>query len=87
MASLHTRADEDALPWQASPSIAPGREDEERRLIQAMIGLLTRSKPSSDAEALKFLRRDFPEATLATRIAAFVARFKRGPGSTPYIPR
>ena len=89
MASMHSRADEKGLPWQPSPSIAPGRDEssDERRLIQAMIGLLTRTKPTSDAEALKYLRRDFPESSLATRIAAFVARFKRGPGSSPYMPR
>jgi hypothetical protein len=78
------------LPWCAAPSIAPDRPDnsDERQLIRAMISLLIRTRPSSDAEALKFLRRGFPRAPLATRIAAFVARFNRGPEArSNYIPR
>lgn len=78
------------LPWYAAPSIAPGRPDNahERLLIRAMISLLIRARPSSDAEALKFLRDSFPNAPLATRIAALAARFDRGPGArSSYIPR
>jgi hypothetical protein len=78
------------LPWCAAPSIAPDRPDSgnERQLIRAMISLLVRTRPSSDAEALKFLRNGFPKAPLATRIAAFAARFNRGPDArSSYIPR
>jgi hypothetical protein len=79
------------LTWCAAPSIAPDRPDssDERLLIRAMISLLIRTRPSSDAEALQFLRRGFPESPLATRIAAFTARFKRDPSvpPPPYIPR
>jgi hypothetical protein len=78
------------LPWCAAPSIAPVRSDnsDERLLIRAMISLLTRTRPSSDAEALRYLRHRFPDAPLATRMAAFSARFKRDPGArASYIPR
>jgi hypothetical protein len=78
------------LPCCAAPSIAPERPDggDERHLIRAMINLLIRTRPHSDAEALKFLRHGFPNAPLATRIAAFAARFNRGPDArSSYIPR
>lgn len=78
------------LPWCAAPSIAPDHSigSDERRLIRAMISLLTRTRPSSDAEALKFLRNGFPNAPLATRIAALAARFNHGPDArSSYIPR
>jgi hypothetical protein len=83
--------DEDLLPWRASPPLAPGGRDsnDEPRLIRAMIAVLTRCHPSSDAEALKFLRRSFPETPLATRIAALAARCEIEPGarSMSYMPR
>jgi hypothetical protein len=78
------------LPWCAAPSVAPDRPDssDERRLIRAMISLLIRTRPSSDAEALKFLRDGFPNAPLTTRIAALSARFNRRPDTrSSYIPR
>jgi hypothetical protein len=78
------------LPWCAAPSIAPDRPDnaDKRLLIRAMISLLTRTRPSSDAEALRFLRHHFPDAPLAARMAAFSTRFKRDPGArASYIPR
>jgi hypothetical protein len=78
------------LPWCAAPSIAPERpySSDERQLIRAMISLLIRTRPRSDAEALKFLRHGFPNSPLATRIAAFAARFNRGPDAqSSYIPR
>jgi hypothetical protein len=78
------------LPWNWAPSIAPDRPDssDERQLIRAMISLLIRTRPHSDAEALKFLRHGFPDAPLATRIAALTARFHRGPDArSSYIPR
>jgi hypothetical protein len=78
------------LPWCAAPSIAADRPDnsDERLLIRAMISHLTRTRPTSDAEALRFLRYHFPDAPLATRMAAFSARFKRDPRArASYIPR
>lgn len=78
------------LPWCAAPSITPDRPDSsnERQLIRAMISLLIRTRPSSDAEALKFLRRGFPNAPLAMRIAAIAARFNQGRDArSRYIPR
>jgi hypothetical protein len=76
------------LPCCAAPSIAPNRPDSRDDLIRAMISLLIRTRPRSDAEALKFLRHGFPDAPLATRIAAFTARFNRGPDArSSYIPR
>jgi hypothetical protein len=78
------------LPCCAAPSIAPDRPDssDERQLIRAMISLLIRTHPRSDADALKFLRHSFPNAPLATRIAAFTAHFNRDPDArSSYIPR
>jgi hypothetical protein len=83
------RADEATLPWHASPSIALGCQDDgdELRLIRAMISLLSAAAPSSDAEALKFLRRTCPDSPLTTRIVAFAARFKRDADVRNYRPR
>jgi hypothetical protein len=84
------RADEPTLPWHASPSIALASPDDadELRLIRAMISLLSAAEPSSDAEALKFLRHTFPDSPLATRIVAFAARFKRDAADVrAYKPR
>jgi len=78
------------LPWCAAPSVAPDRPDnvDDRQLIRAMISLLIRTRPSSDAEALKFLRHGFPNAPLATRLAALAARFNHHPEArSSYIPR
>jgi hypothetical protein len=73
------RADEEVLPWRASPPIALGspHHADDLRLIQVMVSLLRAARPSSDAEALTFLRRTFPDSPLSTRIAAFAARFRR----------
>jgi|307.fasta_scaffold58608_2 hypothetical protein len=94
MTSTRERGDEDALPWDAlpwapSPSIVPDCFDpgNDGRLIRAMIGVLIQSQPRSDAEALQFLRRRFPGSPLATRIAAFAARYKRNPGTRFHMPR
>lgn len=38
--------------------------------VQEMRALLARTRPASDAEALRFLRSAFPEASLAARVAA-----------------
>jgi hypothetical protein len=78
MARQTPRANEGRLPWQESPSISPGKpdEDDRQRLLRAMIALLTINSPNSDAEALQMLRDGFPETPLALRIAAFAARFK-----------
>jgi hypothetical protein len=83
------RADEASLPWHASPSIALASPDDadELRLVRAMISLLSAARPTSDAEALKFLRHAFPESPLAMRIVAFAARFKREADERNYRPK
>jgi hypothetical protein len=43
------------------------------RLLRAMTDMLARQHPASDAEALKALRRGYPEIPLALRIAALRA--------------
>lgn len=53
-------------PSQTSPAV-------EKR-VQEMRALLSRVRPSSDAEALQALRTAFPEASLAARVAAMAAR-------------
>jgi hypothetical protein len=93
MASTPQHPDKNVLPWHASPPIAPGCRSlsDEQRLIHAMIDLLARNSPSSDAEALKCLRRGYPESSLAVRTAALAAcfRFNADPGAQPmrYMPR
>jgi hypothetical protein len=73
-------ADAWQLPWHESPSIAPGRTTarDDKRLVRAMLRHLTRSRPNSDAEALRVLRRGFPETPLAVRVAVFAARLRQG---------
>jgi hypothetical protein len=70
------RYDAAALPWHESPSISPAGPgpDHAQCILRAMVALLTRSRPNSDAEALRLLRDSFPEASLAMRVAAFTAR-------------
>ena len=81
------RFDAAALPWHESPSISPAGPgpDHPQLLVRAMIALLSRSRPSSDADALRLLRDGFPQTPLAMRIAAFTASpsYRRGQASSP----
>ena len=53
--------------WTTAP-LAPGD-----RLLRAMTDMLARQHPASAAEALKALRRGYPDIPLALRIAALRA--------------
>jgi hypothetical protein len=52
---------------------APGDSD---RIVHAMTGALARQRPASAAEALRLLRRSYPDIPLAMRIAALCAGSK-----------
>jgi hypothetical protein len=84
---MSQRANEQDLRQPTIAAGSPARDDE-RRLIDAMIRLLSHTGATSDAEALKVLRHGFPDSPLPTRIAAFAARFKIGPDEAgAYRPR
>jgi hypothetical protein len=51
----------------------PGEPD---HLVRAMSAVLARQQPASAAEALKFLRRGYPDMPLSMRIAALCAGSK-----------
>jgi hypothetical protein len=60
----------------ASPSAAAGAEGESDHLVHAMTAVLARQRPGSTAEALRMLRRGYPDIPLALRIAAMRAGAK-----------
>ena len=53
-----------------------GAPSDSDRLLRAMTAVLARQQPSSAAEALRLLRRGYPEIPLAMRIAALSAARK-----------
>jgi len=55
----------DVPPQSGRRSYDPALEDR----VAAMHAMLTRTRPGSDAEALKALRDAFPEASLSERVA------------------
>lgn len=54
-----------------SPPLAPGQKADLDQHMQTMLAAL---KPRSDAEALKMLRANFPQSTLAERLRALSRR-------------
>jgi hypothetical protein len=60
-----------------APSEATGRSEAE--LARAMAERLLAAAPGSDAEALKVLRRAFPQSPLTARLAALAALMRRAP--------
>ncbi len=58
------------------PDAAPAKPDESDQLMRAMRAVLARQRPASAAEALRLLRRGYPEIPLALRIAALRAGSK-----------
>ena len=64
-----------AGPSAANPlsDAAPAEPDEADHLMRAMQAVLARQRPASAAEALRVLRRGYPEIPLALRIAALSA--------------
>jgi hypothetical protein len=57
---------------QAAPIGATGSSETDH-LMRAMTAVLTRQRPASAAEALRVLRRGYPDIPLAMRIAALRA--------------
>jgi hypothetical protein len=60
---------------QTAPATTAGRSETDR-LVHAMMAMLASQRPASAAEALKALRRGYPEIPLAMRIAALRAGAK-----------
>lgn len=54
-----------------APPLVPGRIHDLDQRMQTMLAAL---KPRSDAEALKMLRANFPQSTLAERLRALSRR-------------
>lgn len=74
-----------------APALVPTRPESVTRgdIVQAMTAALALENPGSTAEALKTLRRAYPDCPLALRLAALAAAMKR-PAADPngiYIPR
>jgi hypothetical protein len=63
------RAYPDPLPWRPSPPLVP-EAPSAATVIQAMMGMLARSRPGSDSQALRLLRDAFPDHPLSVRLAA-----------------
>jgi hypothetical protein len=59
-----------------SPAPAPARAGEPDRLMHAMTAVLAQQRPASAAEALRLLRRGYPDIPLEMRIAALRAGSK-----------
>jgi len=57
-------------------SDAPAASGDADQLMRAMRAVLARQRPASAAEALRLLRRGYPEIPLAMRIAALSAARK-----------
>jgi len=55
--------------WDATPA-GSGETD---HLLRAMTAVLARQRPASAAEALRLLRRGYPDIPLSMRIAALCA--------------
>ncbi len=70
---MRTPAGLPAADPQLNAAAAAGESD---RLLRAMTGALARQQPASAAEALKLLRRSYPDIPLVTRIAALCAGTK-----------
>jgi hypothetical protein len=60
-----------ALSQQFGPAPPGGGETE--HLLRAMAAVLARQQPASTAEALRVLRRGYPDIPLSVRIAALCA--------------
>jgi hypothetical protein len=55
---------------------APAGPGEQDHLVGAMRAVLARQRPASAAEALRLLRRGYPDIPLSMRIAALCAGSK-----------
>jgi hypothetical protein len=63
------------LQFHTSPPTATGLGESDH-LVRAMMAVLARQRPASTAEALRMLRRGYPDIPLAMRIAAMCAGAK-----------
>jgi hypothetical protein len=66
------------LPFHASPPTDAGRGESDH-LVRSMTAVLARQGPQSTAEALRVLRRGYPDTPLAIRIAAMCAGAVQSP--------
>ncbi len=62
--------------YPSSQAVAPGAGREPNHVVHAMTAVLARQRPASTAEALRMLRRGYPDIPLALRIAAMCAGAK-----------
>jgi len=69
---MRTRAGRPAVDPQRDA--APTGSGETDQLMRAMTAVLARQRPASAAEALRLLRRGYPDIPLSIRIAALRAR-------------
>jgi hypothetical protein len=69
------------LPWHSAPPIVPGLTGDDAPDHAFMVGqMVERIKvisPQSGAEALRELRRAFPDSPLALRVSALEASMRR----------
>ena len=63
------------LQFHTAPPTAAGLGESDH-LVRAMTAVLARQRPASTAEALRMLRRGYPDIPLAMRIAAMCAGSK-----------
>jgi hypothetical protein len=89
--SVARRTRQNHPPLREAPTLAPTRPATGTRedIVQAMIDVLAIETPRSTAEALKTLRRAYPDCPLALRLAALAAAMKRPPALANgiYIPK
>jgi len=62
--------------YPSSQAVAPNAGGEPNHVVHAMTAVLARQRPGSTAEALRMLRRGYPDIPLALRIAAMCAGAK-----------
>ena len=67
--SAEHRNHPDQLPWRPAPPLVP-EVALPAAVVRAMAGMLAQRHPATDAEALKLLRKAFPEFPLSARLAA-----------------
>lgn len=70
---IATAGSERRVLGECPPGWSPERGAVDARIAE-MRAHLARTRPASDAEALRSLRTAFPDSSLATRVAAMSAR-------------
>jgi hypothetical protein len=76
-----TAASESHLPWHCAPPIVPGHRGDEATahafMIDQMVDRIKEINPPSGADALRELRRAFPDSPLTLRVNALEALMRR----------